>query len=364
MNPGAENAIRRGEQEDCRGRAYRFWITAGYWREDATTTSTPIAPRPTPFAPGAVVARPGSVPSAAPATLTRRGGSGCSDSLGRPSLRFVTSAQGQSPLPCFRANSVRPRFHLCVTQVMRLKAAMEKDPASHNYEVYQLDSVVKDFARTSGLFPAEELIVRKYETAIAAARVLDLGVGGGRTASYLLSRCGSYRAIDYSSAMISACRSRFPECASCVFVVGDARDLSAYPAGGFDFILFSYNGLDYVGHEDRLQVLAEIRRVLSPGGLFFFSTHSLHAYPFPDSEVQARNKHVELDVLRRQGWYHLIDYYAAVVTYYIYPDVQTRQLEKAGFEVIEVLDLAAQPFNFSTPPNDWMVHFLCRQSTA
>jgi SAM-dependent methyltransferase len=244
------------------------------------------------------------------------------------------------------------------------KATMGKDPSSHNYEVYQLNSVVKDFAGTSDLFPAEELIVRKYESAIAAARVLDLGVGGGRTTSYLLSRCRSYQAIDYSPAMISACRLRFPECAPDVFLVGDARDLSAHPAGGFDFIFFSYNGLDSVGHEDRLQVFAEIRRVLSPGGLFFFSTHSLHAYPFPDSEVQARNEHVDLDLLRQQGWYYLVDYYAVVVTYYIYPDVQRRQLEQAGFELVEALDMNAQPFNFSTPPNDWMVHFLCRRNAA
>jgi hypothetical protein len=101
--------------------------------------------------------------------------------------------------------------------------------------------------------------------------------------------------------------------------------------------------------------------VLSPGGLFFFSTHSLHAFPFPDPEVQARNKDVDLDLMQRQGWYHLIDHATKVVTYYIYPDTQRRQLEITGFEAIEVLDMGAEDFNFSSPQTDWMVHFLCRR---
>jgi SAM-dependent methyltransferase len=240
--------------------------------------------------------------------------------------------------------------------------AVPRDFASHNHSTYQQDSVVENFVRQSNLYPAEELIFAKYGSAIATAHVLDIGVGGGRTTNYLLSRCRSYRAIDYSPAMINACRRRFPECAPDVFLVGDARDLSAERAEGFDFVLFSFNGLDYVDHEDRLRVLAEIRRVLRPGGLFFFSTHSLFAFPFRDPEIRARNKHVDLGLMRRQGWYYLIDRTTVVVTYYIYPDVQKRQLEIAGFEAIEVLDMGAQVFNFSSPPPDWMVHFLCRRS--
>jgi SAM-dependent methyltransferase len=238
---------------------------------------------------------------------------------------------------------------------------MPIDFAGHNYQVYQLDPVAQKFARASNLYPAEEFIFAEYETAIATARVLDIGVGGGRTTNYLLSRCQSYRAIDYSPAMIDACRRRFPECTPDVFAIGDARDLSAEPTEGYDFVLFSYNGLDYIDHEDRLQVLVEVRRVLSPGGLFFFSTHSLHAFPFSDPEVQERNEHVNLNLMRRQGWYYLIDGTASVVTHYIYPELQKQQLELAGLETVEVLDMDAQAFNFSSPSSDWMVHFLCRR---
>ena len=55
----------------------------------------------------------------------------------------------------------------------------------------------------------------------------------------------------------------------------DARDLSAFADESFDFVLFSYNGLDCVGHADRLQVLAEVHRVVRPGGVFMFSSHNI-----------------------------------------------------------------------------------------
>jgi SAM-dependent methyltransferase len=113
-------------------------------------------------------------------------------------------------------------------------------------------------------------------------------------------------------------------------------------------------------HEDRLRVLQEVRRVLSRDGLFFFSTHSLHAFPFSDAEVQERNRYVDLDLLGQRGWAQLIDYRADVVTYYIYPEVQKRQLEHAGYEVIGALDMKGGEFSFQRPVTDRMVHFLCR----
>jgi SAM-dependent methyltransferase len=104
--------------------------------------------------------------------------------------------------------------------------------------------------------------------------VLDLGVGGGRTAWILRLLTSDYAGIDYSPAMVEVCRSELPDLD---IQIGDARDLSRFPACRFKLILFSYNGIDHVNHKDRLCILEEIHRVLQPGGYFLFSTLNLNS---------------------------------------------------------------------------------------
>ena len=43
----------------------------------------------------------------------------------------------------------------------------------------------------------------------------------------------------------------------------DARNLP-FERGTFSFVLFSFNGIDYVAPRDRARVLGEVRRVLAP----------------------------------------------------------------------------------------------------
>jgi len=52
----------------------------------------------------------------------------------------------------------------------------------------------------------------------------------------------------------------------------DPGELGALPEHSCGLVVFSSNGIDAVDHEDRQRVLAGVRRVLSAGGTFVFST--------------------------------------------------------------------------------------------
>ncbi len=105
--------------------------------------------------------------------------------------------------------------------------------------------------------------------------MLDIGVGGGRTTQHFANLVQEYVGIDYAKEMIAACQQRFSASSSRVFKVGDARDMSQFQDESFDFILFSFNGIDVLSHLDRLQVFQEVSRIGKPGGYFCFSSHNL-----------------------------------------------------------------------------------------
>ena len=129
--------------------------------------------------------------------------------------------------------------------------------------------------------PGERAAVEHVKPEALDKRILDLGVGGGRTVPLLREISADYVGIDYTAALVDACRARYPD--ACVFP-GDARDLSRFAEGSFDLVVFSFNGIDAVNHEDRLTVLREVRRVLSPGGSFLFSAHN-HRGPSNDGKI-------------------------------------------------------------------------------
>jgi SAM-dependent methyltransferase len=99
--------------------------------------------------------------------------------------------------------------------------------------------------------------------------VLDLGVGGGRTTSLLRLLTSDYIGIDYTPEMVEICQARHP---GLDIRLGDARELGDLSDCSRGLVLFSNNGIDAVDHDGRQQVLAGVRRVLEPGGVFCYST--------------------------------------------------------------------------------------------
>jgi len=145
---------------------------------------------------------------------------------------------------------------------------------SPNQPIYERPAIVAEYAAAAALTPAEAQLLSRYQAEILGKDVLDVGVGAGRTAPFLAGQAASYVGIDFSQRMIDACQKRFPDwCFRC----GDARDLSAHRSESYDFVLFSFNGIDCVDHTGRMQILREVIRVLRPNGIFMFSSHNLDA---------------------------------------------------------------------------------------
>jgi SAM-dependent methyltransferase len=118
----------------------------------------------------------------------------------------------------------------------------------------------------------EQAAVTWLAPALKGAAVLDLGVGGGRTTAFLAPPAGRYLGIDSSAGMVRLASERRP---SEDIQLGDARHLEGIEDDSFDIVVFSNNGIDAVGHDGRPAVLAEVARVLRPGGLLLLSTFNL-----------------------------------------------------------------------------------------
>ena len=149
---------------------------------------------------------------------------------------------------------------------------------ANNHLTYLKKDVVKHYLKINELQKPEQAIFNLLEPKLKNIRMLDIGVGGGRTTEHFADKVKKYKAIDYSPEMIAACQKKFqgqilPES----FSVADARDLSRFSNGSFDFILFSFNGLDYINQADRTKALNEIKRILAPEGYLCFSSHNLQS---------------------------------------------------------------------------------------
>lgn len=139
-----------------------------------------------------------------------------------------------------------------------------------NLAVYSDRGTVAHYAAASELLPPERYVFAKYVRPGMA--ILDVGVGGGRTSEFLAPGAARYLGLDYSDAMVAACRERFPELD---FIVADASDLHMIADESYDFVIFSFNGIDTLPTDEmRRKALSELRRVAKRDGTVVISSHS------------------------------------------------------------------------------------------
>ncbi|MEL6864774.1 MAG: class I SAM-dependent methyltransferase [Bacteroidota bacterium] len=250
---------------------------------------------------------------------------------------------------------------------------------------YEQSFVVDSYATSQDLFPAEKQLFESHQSAIDQKRLLDIGVGSGRTTVYLQQRVAHYVGIDYSAGMIKRCKQKFKHLD---FRWGDARQLD-FEAESFDAVVFSFNGIDSVPNEDRLRILQEINRVLSPGGLLIFSSHNLdyprksaYAYegiywhPNPLTFIKEnykdlrkyvknirnhqRNKKLEV---HHDGYALINDQMNSysLLVYYTSKKHQCQQLKEQGFDDIQMVDHQGQFLSIDQPCRDPWIYYAAKK---
>ncbi|MCL5023585.1 MAG: methyltransferase domain-containing protein [Nitrospirae bacterium] len=109
---------------------------------------------------------------------------------------------------------------------------------------------------------------------VKGKRVLDFGCGAGYGAE-VLRKAGASKVtgIDISPEAVAYARSNYAG-NGIEFVIGDCRN-APFPARGFDVVV-SFEVLEHI--EDQTSYLSEVRRLLTPEGIFIVSTPNKKTY--------------------------------------------------------------------------------------
>ena len=257
-----------------------------------------------------------------------------------------------------------------------------------NKDFYESSAAVDHFIDSRKLQPPEATIIDLLKHELNNFRMLDIGVGTGRTTIHFSPLVKEYVGIDYSSSMIEACNRQVDQFSGNVtFQVCNANNLECFDDSSFDFVLFSFNGIDYLSHNERIKSLKEIRRITREGGYFCFSTHNMQnitGMPQPP-RLTYRPRQLFKDSIKffrhslrnyklrdiTSEEYAIIDdgsYNSSLTTYYIKPLQQLKQLEASGFSKIKVFSYSkgkalddSEELPYSRDP--WL-YFLCCKATC
>ena len=269
----------------------------------------------------------------------------------RPSRSgFQRLSMHQSVMRTYPLSSLRRAYDERFT----LPATAESEMIMSNQTTWKAPDIVDEYARAADLQPPERAVLELLSDRLPDMRMLDLGVGGGRTTLHFAGRVKQYVGMDYSEEMIAACRRRFAifEAKPVCFIVGDARAMDQFPAGSFDFILFSFNGIDYVSARDRMAIFREIRRVGKKSGVFFFSTHNLQALHTFGDKFKLRASAIINDGVHG----------GRLRTYYIRPAAQVTELQHYFWDVVVYSLNTGAPLPYTASLDDlaapWL-YYLC-----
>ena len=260
---------------------------------------------------------------------------------------------------------------------------MTSDIFGPSLAFYQNSGTASAYAVMSSLYPSEALILDTLRPLLATMDMLDLGVGAGRTTPHFAPFVRGYTGCDFSAAMIGECRRKFPQNE---FVTGDASNLDIFPDNSFDFILFSFNGLDCMNENLRAAALREMQRLLRPGGTLAFSSHNLQSVPHARStrhNMALLRPSVLIGTMRSTARFlrrtrsvvFAPDRQSALVTemhlghrvpiFFIRPAKQVEALKAMGWEAVKIIPCDSQmeiisPADIETAVAPW-IYYLCQK---
>ena len=235
---------------------------------------------------------------------------------------------------------------------------------------YEKAGIVREYTKFSPIWPEEKKIFEKYHKSIKNKAVLDIGCGGGRTTESLKDMTTDYTGIDYSEKMIEACKRKFRESN---LIHCDASEMSVLGNKKYDFISFSFNGLDSMTHDKRIKTLREICNRLKTDGIFTFSTHNRDfkrkatVFELLGLNMIRNIWHIYSYLKGRKHQIHHETYEIVsdhfdfgYLMYFISKSHQVKQLEDAGFRTIEIINCECESTTIDAIDSDSnCFHYVC-----
>jgi len=262
---------------------------------------------------------------------------------------------------------------------------MKRRRGDRDRGTYEDPQIVSSYGRDRRLQPPEQTLLDELGPDLGRMDMLDLGVGAGRTAWHFAPLAKSYLGVDCARTMVERSQHDLP---AYRFIVGDATDLDFAADNSYDFVLFSYNGIDHLELAEREDALAEMKRVLRPGGIMAFSSHNTNFLGAIVDRFRFRLQPSLRETARSLKWALMFNLHNPTLRFrlpltvgmvndglhsfkssgicYIRPDLQVAMLERLGMQDIRCAQNDDADYNQGSDPavatfaSPW-VYYRCRK---